>query len=150
MCLAATEADGSLGRSCAFNHNWDPYWSSSLFGSASWVHYNGSANDAHHGEGAYCAQYISSNKLMWRVTPPRTSVATPTSRYSRLVAFTRWTPVKNLTVFGRSDDTRLDQKFTGTAALAPSGSQAGHVLRVQGPGHGDDERSRSAQLLILI
>ncbi len=37
--LKLTEAWGVRG---AFNHNWDPYWSTSVFGSASWVHYNGS------------------------------------------------------------------------------------------------------------
>ena len=32
-----TEAFGIRG---AFNHNWDPYWSTSVFGSAAWVRYD--------------------------------------------------------------------------------------------------------------
>ncbi len=36
--LKLTDAWGIRG---AFNHNWDPYWSTSVFGSASFVHYNG-------------------------------------------------------------------------------------------------------------
>src|SRR6478735_8382278 len=35
--LHLTEAFGVRG---AFNHNWDPYWSSSLFGGAAWVRYD--------------------------------------------------------------------------------------------------------------
>ena len=35
-----TEAFGVRG---AFNHNWDPYWSTSLFGSAAWVRYDDTA-----------------------------------------------------------------------------------------------------------
>ena len=38
--LHLTEAFGVRG---AFNHNWDPYWSSSLFGSYSGVRYDGTA-----------------------------------------------------------------------------------------------------------
>src|SRR6266496_1599734 len=40
--IALTTAWGVRG---AFNHNWDPYWSSSLFGSYSAVRYDGGAND---------------------------------------------------------------------------------------------------------
>ena len=40
--IALTSAWGIRG---AFNHNWDPYWSSSLFGSYSAVRYDGGAND---------------------------------------------------------------------------------------------------------
>src|SRR5882672_11264879 len=40
--IKLTEAYGIRG---AFNHNWDPYWSSSLFGSYSAVRYNGSNTD---------------------------------------------------------------------------------------------------------
>jgi hypothetical protein len=40
--LKLTTAYGVRG---AFNHNWDPYWSTSLFGSYSAVRYNGSSTD---------------------------------------------------------------------------------------------------------
>src|SRR6267142_2740502 len=49
--LHLTEAWGVRG---AYNHNWDPYWSSSLFGSASWVRYDGTAKTA------YCNSYVAS------------------------------------------------------------------------------------------
>src|SRR5882762_1627061 len=35
----------------AFNHNWDPYWSSSLFGGMGWVRYDATA------QANYCAAY---------------------------------------------------------------------------------------------
>src|SRR6201992_2564215 len=35
----------------AFNHNWDPYWSSSLFGGVGWVRYDSTA------QSEYCAAY---------------------------------------------------------------------------------------------
>ena len=48
--LHLTEAYGLRG---AFNHNWDPYWSSSLFGSYSAVRYDGTA------KANICAVYTS-------------------------------------------------------------------------------------------
>src|SRR2546430_2693231 len=53
--IKLTEAYGVRG---AFNHNWDPYWSSSLFGSYSAVRYNGAVGDLTTAKGAYCATYI--------------------------------------------------------------------------------------------
>jgi hypothetical protein len=52
--LKLTEAFGLRG---AFNHNWDPYWSSSLFGSWSAVRYSGSVGDLNSAKGQYCAIY---------------------------------------------------------------------------------------------
>src|SRR5882757_4320746 len=46
--LHLTEAFGFRG---AFNHNWDPYWSSSLFGGIGFVRYDGAAR------AEYCAAY---------------------------------------------------------------------------------------------
>jgi hypothetical protein len=114
--LKLTEAYGFRG---AFNHNWDPYWSSSLFGSGSWVHYSGSAGDLTTAKGQFCAQYITSNKL----TPANTSAdfsCNPDYAVYQVGAITRWTPVKNLTFSGEVMYTRLDQKFTGAATLTPT------------------------------
>jgi Porin subfamily len=104
--LHLTDAWGFRG---AFNHNWDPYWSSSLFGSASWVRYDGTAKTA------YCAAYatISGVKSTDYSCNPDFSVY-------QVGVITRWTPVKNLTFSAEVMYTRLDQNFTGTATLAPS------------------------------
>jgi Porin subfamily len=101
-----TDAWGVRG---AFNHNWDPYWSSSLFGSASWVKYDGTA------KAAYCATYgvIATNKSADYSCNPDFAVF-------QVGAITRWTPVKNLTFSAEVMYTRLDQNFSGTATLAPT------------------------------
>src|SRR4030081_3908812 len=52
--LKLTEAYGVRG---AFTHNWDPYWSTSLFGSYSAVRYNGAIGDLTSAKGQYCAVY---------------------------------------------------------------------------------------------
>jgi hypothetical protein len=114
--LKLTEAWGVRG---AFNHNWDPYWSSSLFGSASWVHYNGSSTDITTAKGAYCATYIATNKLTVANTSADFS-CNPDFSVFQIGGITRWTPVKNLTFSAEVMYTRLDQKFTGTAALGPT------------------------------
>jgi hypothetical protein len=104
--LHLTEAWGVRG---AYNHNWDPYWSSSLFGSASWVKYDGTA------KAAYCASYslIAGAKSADYSCNPDFAVF-------QVGLITRWTPVKNLTFSAEVLYSRLDQNFTGTATLAPT------------------------------
>jgi hypothetical protein len=114
--LKLTEAFGVRG---AFNHNWDPYWSSSLFGSASFVRFNGSSTDPTTAKGAYCFAYAVSNKLTAANTSADFS-CNPNFNVYQIGAITRWTPVKNLTFSAEVMYTRLDQNFTGTAVLAPS------------------------------
>jgi Porin subfamily len=111
--IKLTSAYGVRG---AFNHNWDPYWSSSLFGSASAVRYEGSAGDLTSAMGQYCAAYKLSN-------PGAKSAdysCNPDFNVYQLGLVTRWTPVKNFTFAGEVMWTRLDQNFTGTSVLAPS------------------------------
>ena len=74
--LHLTEGFGFRG---AFNHNWDPYWSTSLFGGYAAVRYDNTA------KAQYCAAYAASNTgaaVCW------ISAATPTSISRRLV----WSP----------------------------------------------------------
>src|SRR3954464_5309113 len=47
----------SWGIRGAFNHNWDPYWSSSLWGSYASVRYNGGSLDITSAKGQWCASY---------------------------------------------------------------------------------------------
>jgi hypothetical protein len=112
--LKLTTAYGFRG---AFNHNWDPYWSSSLFGSWSAVRYNGNSADITTAKGQYCAAYIASNKLTAANTSADFS-CNPDYNVSQLGVVTRWTPVKNLTFSAEAMWFHLDQKFTGTATLA--------------------------------
>jgi hypothetical protein len=111
-----TAADGmhlttAYGVRGAFNHNWDPYWSSSLFGGMAWVRYDSTAQTD------YCAAYAAT------VAHTATNVYTCNPNYtlSMLGASTRWTPVKNMTFTLEGIWTHLSTGFSGTAAL-PLGS----------------------------
>jgi hypothetical protein len=106
--LHLTEAYGIRG---AFNHNWDPYWSSSLFGSYSAVRYDGTAkNDI-------CANYAVPAK---NVGGAQQFTCNPDFNVSQLGVVTRWTPVKNLTFSAEVQWFHLDQKFSGVATLGPT------------------------------
>jgi Porin subfamily len=100
-----TEAFGIRG---AFNHNWDPYWSSSLFGSYSAVRYDGTA------KANLCANFTGTKVVSADYS------CNPDFNVAMLGAVTRWTPVKNLTFSAEVLWAHLDQKFTGTAVLGPT------------------------------
>jgi hypothetical protein len=109
----------SWGTSGSYTHNWNPYWNSAIFGAASWLHYNGSSTDITSAKGQYCAAYIASNKLTAANTSADFS-CNPDFAVYQIGFNTRWTPVKGLTFTGEVQYVRLDQNFTGTAALTPS------------------------------
>jgi len=108
--IELTDAFGVRG---AFNHNWDPYWSTSLYGSASFVRYDGAA------KAAYCSSYMTSNKLSAANTSTDFS-CNPNFNVYQVGVVTRWTPVKNLTFSAEVQYFRLDQDFSGTATLTPA------------------------------
>lgn len=105
----------SFGIRAAFNHNWDPNWSTSLFGSASAVRYGGSALDINTGKGQYCSVYNASTGVK-----SADYACNPDFNVYQIGLITRWTPVKNLTFSGEVMYSRLDQNFTGTNTLTPS------------------------------
>jgi len=107
--LKLTEAYGIRG---AFNHNWDPYWSTSLFGSASAVRYNGAVGDLTTAKGQYCAAYV-----VGKVVSADFS-CNPNFNVYQVGVVTRWTPVKNLTFSAEVMYFRLDQSYTGAVASA--------------------------------
>jgi hypothetical protein len=108
--LHLTEAYGVRG---AFNHNWDPYWSTSIFGQYSSVRYDGTA------KANMCAVYTPGKAVS------ADFVCNPDFNTSQLGAVTRWTPVKNLTFSAEFVWFHLDQKFAGTAALTPAAPKPG-------------------------
>ena len=110
--LKLTTAYGVRG---AFNHNWDPFWSSSLFGSYSGVRYNGAVGDLTTAKGQYCLAYGRAV-----AGQGATYTCNPDFNVSQLGVVTRWTPVKNLTFSAEVMWFHLDQKFSGVAALTPS------------------------------
>ncbi len=103
----------SYGFRGAYNHNWDPYWSTSLFGSAAAVRYDDTTKFY------YCSVYSASASTTSAAIGPKSADYTcnPDFNIYQLGTVTRWTPVKNLTFSAEVMWTRLDQKFTGTSPL---------------------------------
>lgn len=111
--LKLTKAWGIQG---AFNHNWNPYWSSALFGSYSSVRYDGAAGDLTTAKGQYCSAFAVSH-LGGGVT----YTCDPNFNVAQLGIITRWSPVKNLTFSGEVMWSHLDQKMGGVGG-APATS----------------------------
>jgi hypothetical protein len=107
-----TQAYGVRG---AFNHNWDPYWSSSLFGGAGWVRYDSTA------KAEYCTAYTAS------VVPGAGFSCNPNFSASMLGVVTRWTPVKNLTFSAELGWFHLQQSMGGSATFSPGAPQPTQV-----------------------
>jgi hypothetical protein len=104
-----TEAFGVRG---AFNHNWDPYWSTSLFGSAAWVRYDGTA------KAEYCAAFAATHPGQGT-----TYTCNPDFSTAQIGIVTRWTPVKNLTFSAEAMYFMLHQNLTGTSVFSPGAPQ---------------------------
>src|SRR5438445_12526617 len=102
----------SWGIRGAFNHNWDPYWSTSLWGSYASVRYNGAAGDLTSAKGQWCANYNAGKAVSLDYS------CNPDYNVAQVGLTTRWTPVKNLTFSAEVGAFFLDQKFTGAAVLA--------------------------------
>ena len=110
--IQLTESYGVRG---AFNHNWNPFWSSSLFGSYSVVRYNGTAS-----------AIICAGIALAPVAGSGYS-CDPNFNVSQLGLVTRWTPVKNLTFSAEAQWFHLDQNFSGAAAFAANGPKPAAV-----------------------
>jgi hypothetical protein len=104
----------SYGFRGAFNHNWDPYWSTSLFGAWAAVRYTGSATDITTAKGQWCANYNAGKTLSADYS------CNPDYNISQLGLITRWTPVSNLTFSAEAMWFHLDQKFGGAATMTPT------------------------------
>src|ERR1019366_2700545 len=107
----------------AFNHNWTPEWSSSLFGGIAKISYNDTA------KALWCASYGGTNPdgsaLVGMAAPgghPATPVAgtgyscDPGFTMSQIGLTTRWTPVKNLTFSSEVMYSYLKTNMTGIAS----------------------------------
>ena len=114
--LKLTTAYGFRG---AYNHNWDPYWSSSLFGSWSAVRYGGSEFDITTAKGQFCATVRAGLNAQGAARSVDFS-CNPNYDVAQLGFVTRWTPVKNLTFSAEVMLFHLNQNFNGAALLTPS------------------------------
>jgi len=93
----------------AFNHNWDPYWSSALFGAYAAVSYNGTSKALICGNAAGFGGAAGAGL----------TACNPDYNIAQLGMIHRWTPVKNLTFSADFVWSHLDQKFAGVVS-APS------------------------------
>lgn len=99
----------TYGMRGAFNHNWDPYWSSSVYGAWAASSYNGVAT-----------ALICANALLL-MTPG--STCNPNFTIAQVGAKTTWTPVKNLAFSVDVVWTQLDQKYSGAIVLPAVGTK---------------------------
>jgi hypothetical protein len=90
----------------AFNHNWNPYWSSALYGAFAQVQYNGTA------------KALICGNATWAVATVTT--CNPDYNIGQLGVITRWTPVKNLTFSADLTWQHIDQKMVGTTTAGAS------------------------------
>jgi len=95
----------------AFNHNWNPYWSSSLYGAFASVHYNGAAKLL------ICGNGVVGGSIQGALNPAGSgtaiTVCNPDYNVGQLGFITRWTPVKNLTFSADLTWIHLDQRYAG-------------------------------------
>jgi len=111
----------------AYNHNWDPYWSTSLFGGIAGLSYNQTAKQL------FCNTFSSTAGIAIRgggVTGGgganalvAGSVCDPGFTVSEIGLVTRWTPVKNLTFSAEVLYAYLKTNMSGAAVGAPSSAQ---------------------------
>ncbi|MEH2626045.1 hypothetical protein V1292_004100 [Bradyrhizobium sp. AZCC 1719] len=102
----------SWGIRGAYNHNWDPYWSTSLWGSYGQVRYGGNTADISSAKGAWCAAYSAGKTVSLDYG------CNPDFNFAQVGLTTRWTPVKNLTFSAEVGAFFLDQKMSGAATLS--------------------------------
>ncbi|MEZ5820023.1 MAG: porin [Xanthobacteraceae bacterium] len=94
----------------AFNHNWDPYWSSAVYGAYAAVRYNNNAKVLMCGVGGVGGTVRTAAGAGMTNCDPDYDIA-------QLGFITRWTPVKGLTFSADFTYTHLDQKYAGTSAV---------------------------------
>jgi hypothetical protein len=92
-----TETWGGRG---GFNHNWDPYWSTSVYGAYAAIRYNSTAQFLICGVGFAAATFVPGG-------------CNPNYEVAQAGIITRWTPVKGLTFSGDFSYTHLEQHMNG-------------------------------------
>ena len=93
-----------------FTHNWDPYWSSSIYGAYGALQYGGLAKTT------ICGFAVSQLGL--------TGNCNPDFNIAVIGGNIVWAPVKNLAFTADVNWTHLDQKYSGTVFVTPPASLA--------------------------
>ena len=106
------ELTTSYGIRGAFNHNWDPYWTSSIYGAWAAMSYNGNA------KAQICDRFfLPAAATNFGGAPGAGFACNPDFSISQIGSRTAWTPVKNLTFSGDVVYTHLDQKHAGLITI---------------------------------
>jgi hypothetical protein len=100
----------SWGFRGAYNHNWDPYWSTSLFGAVAGVQYNNTAKTLWCGAYALAAGTPAGNAN----GVAGITTCDPGFTVAQVGVTTRWTPVKNLTFSSEVMYAQLNTNMRGT------------------------------------
>lgn len=106
---AGQELTTTYGFNGAYNHNWNPYWTSAVYGAWAAVRYNNTA------KGYMCGAFVATLALSSGV-----GGCNPDFNYSVVGLVTRWTPVKNLAFSADLAYGMLDQKYaSGSTVTLP-------------------------------
>jgi Porin subfamily len=98
----------TYGMRGAYNHNWDPYWTSSIYGAWAAVSYNGNA------KAMICDRFAAGGTFTGAGAG---FSCNPDFAIAQIGSRTAWTPVKNLTFSGDLVYTQLDQKHAGLLTI---------------------------------
>ena len=110
----------------AFNHNWDPYWSSSLYGAWAQVSFNDNAKTLLCGVGGVGGSIRAALNPAGSGT--NITVCNPDYQVAQLGFITRWTPVKNLTFSGDVTWSHIDISSSGTVDAASASVGKPHAV----------------------
>jgi len=118
----------SWGFRGGFTHNWDPYWSTAIYGAYGALQYGGLAKTTICGVGGVGG--------FARTQLGLTGNCNPDFNIAVIGGNIVWTPVKNLAFTADVNWTQLDQKYSGTVFIQPSAGlakpQATYELKDQG------------------
>jgi hypothetical protein len=95
----------------AFNHNWDPYWNTSIFGGWAAIRFNDNAKTQ-----ICVGNGVTTGVNLLAVAGTGFS-CNPDYNIAQVGTRTIWTPVKNLAFSAELVYTVLDQKYSGQIAL---------------------------------
>ncbi|WP_456734165.1 porin [Bradyrhizobium sp. USDA 3364] len=129
------ELTTTYGFNGAFNHNWDPHWTTSIFGGIGFVRYNSTA------KGYICGAFVANLALSSGM-----GGCNPDFSYGIVGTKTAWTPVKNLTFAAELEYSMLHQNFaSGSTVALPLQSGIGKPAALY---ELKDQSSIGAQLIV--
>ena len=105
-----------------YTHNWNPYWSSSVYGAYAAVSY-GSTGTAGSAASIFCASLVA--------TQPGVTSCNPNYSVTQAGFITRWTPVKNLTFSADFTYEHLSQNNVGSITTSGSYGTGAYAIANQ-------------------